>query len=97
MFKETPDDAGHFNVVAHARHTGAQTAHAAHEQIDLHACLRRLIQQLDHPFIYQRIDLEDELTLLAFALLFDLAFDQRFHPRPHINRRNDQFAEVCFL
>ena len=47
VLQEAPDDADHADILADAGHAGPQAAHAAHDQVDLHAGLRRAIERLD--------------------------------------------------
>ena len=47
VLEKTPHDGTHPNPLAQALHSRPQRAHAANDQIDLHACLRRRIERLD--------------------------------------------------
>src|SRR5579864_8097343 len=84
MLKESPDDAGHSNVIAYAPNTGTQAADAAHQQIDSHSRLRRPIQQPDHFRVFQGVHLKNQARFLAAQGKVDLAPDQLLQLLPQV-------------
>ena len=67
MFQKTVHDAAHGDVLAHALDAGPQAADAAHDQVDLHAGLRRAVKRLDDLAVHQRIHLGDDARGQAAA------------------------------
>ena len=53
------------DVLADARNARAQAADAAHQQVDLYARLRGVIEQPDHLRVHQRVHLENQMALAA--------------------------------
>ena len=77
VFQKAPDNADHADILAQAGDTGAQAADPAHQQIDLHARLRRLVQLLDDQVFFKLVHLEDQAGGFACARGRDLVVDQR--------------------
>src|SRR5439155_6300264 len=77
VLQEAADDAPHADVVADARHAGTKNGDAADEQIDLHARLRRAVQQINHTRIDERIHFQDDVPGLAALRPRDFPFDER--------------------
>ena len=60
VFEITPDDAANANVLAHARQSWAQTGQPTHDQVDLDACARCLIELSDRPVFLKLIHLDHD-------------------------------------
>ena len=67
VLEEAAEDRAHADVLREARHARPQRAGAAHDQVDLHAGLRRRVQRADHVLLDQRVHLRDDARRLAFA------------------------------
>src|SRR5579864_2533347 len=61
VLEETAHDAANPNPIANAANAGTKGAHSAHDQINIHACLRSPVKSHDHAFIEQRIHLGDDV------------------------------------
>src|SRR5271166_2812990 len=53
MLEEPPYYAGDLDIFADARQSWAQAADAAHQQVNFHSGLGRLVEQLDHSLVHQ--------------------------------------------
>ena len=69
------DDGNHAYPFRDSGQAGAQAAHAAYEQIDLHASLARQIEFLDQSGIDQTVYLGDDARGLTGARLFSFFSD----------------------
>ena len=92
MLEEAADDADHADAIAHAGDARAQAADAAHDEIDLHAGLRRAIERIDHLGIDERVHLRDDARRPARARVLGFALDQLEEPLAHVRRRDEQLA-----
>ena len=82
-------------VIAETRNARAQAADSAHQQIDLHARLRGLIQQANHRRVLQRVHLEDQVRRTAGLLVFNFAADQLHQPIAHVVWRDEERCGSC--
>ena len=73
---------------------GTQAADAAHDQIDLHARLRRRVERGDHLRIDERVHLRDDARRPARARVLGLALDQLEEALAHVAGRDDQLPVV---
>src|SRR5665647_187711 len=92
MLEKAADDADHSYPVADAFHTGAQTTNTAHDEIDFHTCLRRLVKRLDRVAVHERVHLRNDSTALPFTRVLRLAVDQLAEPQSHVSRRDQELA-----
>src|SRR6202040_1924219 len=60
VLKKSAHDTAHADAVADATNPRPQRAYAAHEQIDVHSCLRSAVERLDNIFVDQGVDLDDD-------------------------------------
>src|SRR6266581_385504 len=60
MLQETPYKASDADVLTHAGNTRAQAAYTAHDKVDIHPCLRCLVEHVYYLWIDKRIHLDDE-------------------------------------
>ena len=95
VFEEPADDAGHLDVVAHAGNAGPQRAHAAHQQVDLHARLGGPVEDGDHLAVDERVHLEHEVAAAARELMLDLAFEQCFEAVAQVDRPDEELLVVA--
>ena len=65
------------NIVADALNTRAQAADTAHNQVNMHACSRSLIQLLDYWLVNQRVHLGDDMSLTAGTHHSNFIINQR--------------------
>ncbi|MNM97035.1 hypothetical protein D3C81_1095310 [compost metagenome] len=77
----------HGDVVRHPRHARPQRAHAAHDQVDLHAGARRLVEFVDDRRLQQRIHLGDDARPLARPRIARLRADMLHEVAVHRERR----------
>ena len=63
---------------------GVQAAHAAHDQIDFHACVGGLVEQFDDLGVYQGVDFRGNPGGKPFFGVFHFPADQAF----------DRFAQM---
>ena len=90
VLEKAPDDAAHANVLAHARDAGTQHAHAAHEQIDRHAGLRRAVERAHDVAFGDRVDLRANAARAAGARVLGFAVDPRDQLAVQRDRRDPQ-------
>ena len=62
MLEEAAEHADDADVLRQAGHARAQAADAAHDEIDLHAGLRGLVQRLDHRPVDEAVHLQHDTT-----------------------------------
>ena len=60
MLEEAADDALHVDVLGEARNARPQAADAAHDEVDLHAGLARLVERVDDLAVDQRVHLHPD-------------------------------------
>ena len=65
MFELSADDGADADVFGQSFYTGTQGAHAAHNQVDLHACRAGLVQRINHARFDKRIHLGSNPCRLA--------------------------------
>ena len=94
MLEETPDDRANRDVLRHPGHAGAQRAHSAHDQLDLHPGTRSAVEGLDRPLVDQRIHLGDHPGRAAGARVLGLAGELRQHHLVHAERRLGEAVEL---
>ena len=70
----------------------AQTADAAHLEVDFHAGLCGRIERLDTGFVDQRVHLERQVAVTVLALTLGLAGNTHQELLAHGHRSNEQFA-----
>ena|SRR5437588_7112413 len=92
VLEEPADDADDSDAVAHAADTRTETADAAHDQVDFHACLRRGVKGFDCLPVDQRIHLGDDPRVLSLARIRRFPFDHLYEPKAHVGRRNEELA-----
>ncbi len=90
VLQEAAHDGAHADVLRQARHPGAQGAHAAHDQVDLHARLAGLVELGDDLLFEQRIHLGHDARPLARLGGARLGADQRHHALVQGERRLHQ-------
>ena len=76
---------------------GRSDRHPAHDQVDLHAGLRRLIERLDHRRLQQRIHLGDDARRPSRLRMLRLAPNQTQETLRHGQRSHQQRAVVIDL
>ena len=76
VLEEAADDRSHRDVVADAGNAWPQAAHAADDQVDLHAGLRRAEERLDHALVGDGVVLDDDARRPAGLRVLDLAIDR---------------------
>ena len=94
VFEKAPDDRAHGNVLGKAWYTGAQRAHAAHDQIDFHPRARRFVQFGNDRRFEQRIHFRDDAGFLAGRGRFRLVPDRLEQMRVHRERRLPQALQL---
>ena len=78
------------NIIADALNTRAQTADTAHNQIDMHACSRSLVQLLDYGLVNQRVHLGNDMSLTADTYHSNFIVNQRINLLAQSQRRHNQ-------
>jgi len=76
VLEETAYDASHLDVVADAANSGAQSAHASHQKIDLHSGLGCTVQGSDDVLIEQCIHFRDNSRRAPQTRVVALARDE---------------------
>ena len=84
-------------MVAYPTHTGPESAHAAHNQVDLNPGLRGTIQGGDDVLIQQRVHLGNDVRRAPVAGVFRLAGDERKASLGEIQRRHHQGIVIGVL
>ena len=92
VLQESPYDAPHAYAFAEPFDPGAQRAHTAHDQVDLHAGLRGSIQRLDRPPIQKPIHLRNDCCRLSCFGVGGLSLDQGNEAIRQRQRRYQQGA-----
>src|SRR5262249_54378709 len=77
VLQETADDALCTDVLRQSGHARSQAADAAHDEVDLHAGLTRLVQRIDDLRIDQRVELHPDGALAPGLGMGDLVADVR--------------------
>ena len=91
MLEIPADDGPDADVVGHADHAGAQTAHASHDEIDVDPGLRRRVERLDHVGVDEAVDLHAHTPRAgSLGVRLDLVEDELFHAGPQRVRRGQQ-------
>src|SRR5260370_28443445 len=67
VLEEATEDAAHANVLAHARHAGAERADAAHDEVDPRARFGRGVKRVDYFDMRETVCLHGDARLLAGA------------------------------
>ena len=94
VLEKAPDDRTHVNVLRHPGHAGPQRAHAAHDQIDFYARLRRAIQRMNHLRVDQCIHLRHHARALPFRRLIRFVRDQVEHRFVQRERRLQELLQA---
>ena len=96
MLEEAADDRAHADVLRHARHSRPQRADAAHDEVDLHAGARRVVQRLDDLRFDQRVHACATMRAVApVARMLGLARDQLQQRCVQRERRLQQLPAAC--
>src|ERR1700716_3634509 len=74
VLEEPAHDTADADAIADTTNPRPQRANAAHEQINVHSCLRSAVERLDNIFVDQGVDFDDDArrTPLAGMLCFPL-------------------------
>jgi hypothetical protein len=72
VLEEAAHHAAHAHVLGEPRHAGAQAADAAHEQVDLRAGARGVVERIDHRRVLEAVHLDRDLAVGRGRLLPDL-------------------------
>ena len=83
VLEEPPDDADHADTVGQPLDLRPQAADPAHDQVDLHAGLRRAVERLDHLRVHQRVHLHDDARRPPGRGVLRLALHQLQEPLAH--------------
>lgn len=92
VFQETADDGHHAHVLGDARHARTQTADAAHNELDLDARGRSLVELLSQHSVVQAVHLGRHGCGQARLRVGNLGVDEVAELAPHRVRRNQQLA-----
>ena len=94
VFKETPDNTDHMNILCHAFHTRFQTADTSDDQINFHSGLRSLDHLIDQNLIRKRIDLHPHISCTALFHLLNLRIDHIHYLVLQTFRRDKEFVRM---
>ena len=94
MLQEPPHNTCHPDVLAYPGDSRTKAAYPSHQEIDLYASLRCLVQKLNHALVHEGVQLEDQMAMLAAALMLDFPLHQAFKPLPQVDGGNQQFPVV---
>src|SRR4030088_299719 len=72
VFEKTAHDTAHADAFADATNPRPQRADAAHEQIDVHSCLRSAVERLDNVVVDQGVDLDNHARRTPLAGMLGL-------------------------
>ena len=97
MLQLTAYNAADRNIVADALDACAQTADTAHNQIDMHACSRSLVQLLDYRLVNQRVHLGDDMSLTAGTHHSNFIINQRVNFLAQSQWRHNQLIPNRWL
>src|SRR5690606_37214825 len=97
VLEEASYDRAHTDVLGQAGNAGAQRAHPAHDQVELHARLARLVELLDHARLQERVDLRGEVAAPPRLRMLRLAADRLQHAVVQRERRLQQRVELAGL
>src|SRR5262249_3761647 len=89
VLEEAADDRPDADPLREARNAWAETAHAAHDEVDLGAGLRRVVQRVDHLGIDEAVELQRDPTV-GCRLTTNQLEQARTQPR----RRDEQGTEL---
>src|SRR5215831_11000414 len=81
VLEEAADDRTYFDAIADVRNSRTKAADAAHDEVEIHAGLRRAVEHADHLIVGERVDLDNHAGGAAFARVLRLAHDQLAQPR----------------
>src|SRR6476646_7293219 len=95
MLEKTADDADDADVLADPRHSRTQAADAAHDEIDVHAGLRRGVELLDDLGIDASVHLGDDARRPALSSVIRFASEPRRESCAHVARRGEQIPEAA--
>ena len=97
MFKKSTNDGAHANVFTEAAHAGTQSAHAANDEIDLHAGLGGVIERANGFAVEQRVHLGDDARGAASAGVVCFALDEMQQIVCERHGSDEQRAVALFL
>src|ERR1041384_6006413 len=80
MFEEAPDDAQDVDAFGESGNAGAQSADAAHDEIDADARLRCFVKRADDADVGQAVDLGNDACAPAGARVISFAFRHLHSP-----------------
>ena len=87
----------HRNIIADALNARAQTANTAHNQINMYACGRSLVQLLDYGLVNQRVHLGDDVSLTTGTYHSNFIVNQRVNLLAQSQRRHNQLVPNRWL
>ena len=90
VLEEPAHNTAHADAVADAANPRPQRADAAHEQFNVHSCLRSPVESLDNIFVDQGVDLDDHARRTPFAGMLGLPLNQAHTLLGQIQRRHQQ-------
>jgi len=79
VLQKAVDNTGDADVVTDALDAWPDTAHAPHDQLDLHASLAGGVEQCGNGFIHQVVEFDLDQAATARAGVINLALDQPLH------------------
>src|SRR5215468_1246335 len=94
MLEKAADNALNSDIFGKARNAGAETANAAHHQVDADPRLRRLVEQIDDRWVDECVHLGPDLGRPAVLYIGDLGFDELAKARPQVDRRDRHLFEA---
>ena len=94
VFEKAPHDRAHGDVLGQALHPGAQRAHAAYDQIDLHAGARGLVQLGNDRRLKQCVHFRDDARFPARRRRFRFAANRFEQVRVHRERRLPEAVQM---
>src|SRR5262249_50640545 len=93
VFQVAVDDGDDADVFGQAGHARAQTADAAHDQVDLRPRLTGCVECLDQGLVHQAVDLGDEARRPAGQRLLGLAADAHHQRVPEVEGGHKQVVK----
>src|SRR5688572_21116951 len=94
MLEETPDHGLDPDVVGKAGDAGPEATDTAHDELNLHALLARVVKRIDDLGIDQRIHLEPDIGRLPVLGECDFAPDMLEQRLPEVHRRSGYGLEL---
>ena len=94
MLEVRVDDARHVYVAA-VRLVGYQAVDAAHQQVDVYACLAGIVEGINHARVVQAVHFQNDVCLPSLTGLFHLETYFPFQLVDHVELGHEQRLEIA--